>query len=122
MQRPSKESASLVVEDDEDSREVLSLCFSNKAARACKARNRGGGDGGLKSSPSNLPDVIISRFGNADEDGYSLISRIRELPQNNVGGKVAAIALSAFATIDNKQKAFEVGFQKYNTKPFEPDL
>jgi CheY-like chemotaxis protein len=37
------------------------------------------------------------------------------------GGKIPALALSAFASNDNKQKAFDVGFQKYHTKPFEPD-
>ncbi len=35
---------------------------------------------------------------------------------------IPAIALSAFTSQDNKKKAYEVGFQKYHTKPFEPDL
>jgi CheY-like chemotaxis protein len=55
------------------------------------------------------------------EDGYSLINRIRQLPEGK-GGKIPAIALSAFTAIEKKQKAFESGFQKYHTKPFEPDI
>jgi CheY-like chemotaxis protein len=49
-----------------------------------------------------------------------LIERIRNLPVEN-GSKIPALALSAFASNDNKQKAFDAGFQKYHTKPFEPD-
>jgi CheY-like chemotaxis protein len=49
------------------------------------------------------------------------MSRIRNLPTDE-GGKIPAIALSAFTSTENKRKAFEVGFQKYHTKPFEPDL
>ncbi len=55
------------------------------------------------------------------EDGYALMKRIRKFPQEN-GGKVPAIALSAFAAGENKQKAYKCGFQKYHTKPFEPDV
>ncbi|MDQ3042836.1 MAG: hypothetical protein M3R11_10730, partial [Acidobacteriota bacterium] len=48
------------------------------------------------------------------------INRIRKLSAEK-GGNIPAIALSAFASTENKQKAFDVGFQKYHTKPFEPD-
>jgi PAS domain S-box-containing protein len=111
----------LVVEDDEDSREVLSLFLEQCGARVQRAESAKAAMDVLQASPTDLPNVIISDLAMPDEDGYSLISRIRELPQNN-GGNISAIALSAFATKDNKQKAFEVGFQKYSTKPFEPDL
>ena len=55
-----------------------------------------------------------------EEDGYSMISRIRQMPVSE-GGAIPAIALSAFTTIESKQKAFECGFQLYSTKPFEPE-
>ncbi len=74
----------------------------------------------LQKSINNLPDVIVSDLAMPDEDGYSLLTRIRRLPAEN-GGEIPALALSAFATNDNKQKAFDAGFQKYHTKPFEPD-
>jgi CheY-like chemotaxis protein len=67
-----------------------------------------------------LPDVILSDLAMPGGDGYSMIKRIRELPAEE-GGNVPAIALSAFASSDNKKKALESGFQKYSTKPFEPD-
>ncbi len=110
----------LVVEDDMDSREVLQLFLEQSGATvksaesACSAMNL------LRESNGDLPDVIVSDLAMPDEDGYSLISRIRKLSAEK-GGKIPALALSAFASKDNKQKAFDVGFQKYHTKPFEPD-
>ena len=75
----------------------------------------------LLTKPTNgLPDLIISDLAMPDEDGYSLLLRIRQLPPEG-GGTIPAIALSAFTTAESKQKAFESGFQIYSTKPFEPD-
>lgn len=112
----------LIVEDDPDSCEVLQLfleqCggYIQACATSAKEAMRT-----LQTSKNNLPDVIISDLGMSEEDGYTLISRIRKLPVEQ-GGKIPAIALSAFTSIENKKKAFEAGFQKYHTKPFEPDL
>jgi len=74
----------------------------------------------LRESNGDLPNIIVSDLAMPDEDGYSLISRIRKLSAEK-GGDIPAIALSAFASTENKQKALNVGFQKYHTKPFEPD-
>lgn len=120
-ERPLRGITILIVEDDDDSREVLSLFLEQCGARVRSAESAAAAMKILRAAASDLPNVIISDLAMPDEDGYSLISRIRKLPQGN-GGDISAIALSAFATKDNKQKAFEVGFQKYNTKPFEPDL
>jgi CheY-like chemotaxis protein len=72
-------------------------------------------------SPIALPDVIISDLAMPEEDGYSLIGRIRQLPPER-GGKIPALALSAFATNDSKQRALESGFDQYSSKPFEPEI
>lgn len=120
-ERPLEGISLLVVEDDEDSREVLTLFLEQCGARVQSAASAKAAMDVLRNSAADLPNVIISDLAMPDEDGYSLLSRIRELPQHN-GGNISAIALSAFATKDNKQKAFDVGFQKYTTKPFDPDL
>ena len=75
----------------------------------------------LSDSGVGLPDVIVSDLAMPEEDGYSLVSRIRQLPPEK-GGRVPALALSAFASAESRQRAFESGFQRYLTKPFEPDL
>jgi CheY-like chemotaxis protein len=50
-----------------------------------------------------------------------MIERIRELPEDQ-GGKVPAIALSAFGSDDTRNRAMECGFQIVTTKPFDPDI
>lgn len=111
----------LLVEDDDDSREVLELFLRQCGAKVESAESAETAMSLLSGAKGDLPNVIVSDLAMPEEDGYSLISRIRRLP-SQVGGHVPAIALSAFATKENKQKAFASGFQKYTTKPFEPDL
>jgi len=53
-----------------------------------------------------------------DEDGFSLIRKIRELPVEQ-GGKVPAIALTAYARAEDRVKALRSGFQMHVAKPVE---
>jgi PAS domain S-box-containing protein len=110
----------LVVEDDMDSREVLQLFLEQSGATVRSADSAHKAMNFLRESNGDLPNIIVSDLAMPDEDGYSLISRIRKLSAEK-GGDIPAIALSAFASTENKQKALNVGFQKYHTKPFEPD-
>lgn len=111
----------LLVEDDADSREVLQLFLEQNGAIVKSAASAKKAMTLLSRSVGNLPDVIVSDLAMPDEDGYSMINRIRTLPIDD-GGRLPALALSAFATNESKQKALEAGFDKYCTKPFEPDL
>lgn len=110
----------LVVEDDPDSREVLQLLLEQSGAQVKSAESAMTAMSLLQKSKGDLPDIIVSDLAMPDEDGYSLLTRIRKLPVNE-GGQVPALALSAFASKENQRKAFDSGFQKYHTKPFEPD-
>ena len=111
----------LIVEDDPDSCEVLDLFLEQSGAEVVQSMSASEAMSTLKNLKGKLPDVIISDLGMSEEDGYSLMSRIRAM-KSEEGGKIPAIALSAFTSQDNKKKAYEVGFQKYHTKPFEPDM
>jgi CheY-like chemotaxis protein len=110
----------LVVEDDPDSREVLQLFLEQSGAEVESAECASVAMGLIRESTETLPDIIVSDLAMPNEDGYSLLSRIRKLPDEK-GGAIPAIALSAFASSNNKKQAYDVGFQKYHTKPFEPD-
>jgi signal transduction histidine kinase len=103
----------LVVDDDDDSREVVERALSSagatvhsvdsaRAALALLARQR--------------VDVLISDIGMPDEDGYSLIRRVRSLPADR-GGKVPAIALTAYARGVDASRALDAGFQHHVSKP-----
>ena len=118
--RPLSEKKILVVEDDADSREVLQLFLEQSGAEVLGAESAKIAMEILTAPSAGLPDIIISDLAMPEEDGYSLITRIRQMPADR-GGAIPSIALSAFTTVESKQKAFESGFQLYSTKPFEPD-
>lgn len=110
----------LLVEDDLDSREVTQL-FLEQSGASVRSAESARVAMALLVAGEHMPDVIVSDLAMPDEDGYSLIKRIRDLPPEK-GGRIAALALSAFASNESRQKAFSAGFDKYRTKPFEPDL
>ena len=111
----------LIVEDDPDSREVLQLFLEQSGASVRAADSARSAMNLFTDLRTKLPDVIISDLAMPEEDGYSLMTRIRQLPADK-GGKVPALALSAFASAESRQRAFEAGFHRYLTKPFEPGL
>jgi PAS domain S-box-containing protein len=106
----------LVVDDDHDTREILSVML-----------NRYGTDVRAASSAAEAieiftawkPHVLVSDIGMPVEDGYALIGKIRALPEE-MGGDVPAIALTAFAGVQDKERALQTGFQQHLSKPVEP--
>ena len=110
----------LLLEDDNDSREVLQLFLEQSGAQVASAGSTAEAWKLLTESNNGAPDVIVSDLAMPNEDGYSFISRVRKF-NNGTFREIPAMALSAFASAENKKKAFESGFQLYHTKPFEPD-
>ena len=106
----------LVIDDEEDSRalihEVLTDCEVEVVSAASAAE-------GLEILKSQRPDVVISDIGMPGKDGYQLIREIRNLPAR-LGGKIPAIALTAFASSEDRTKAMIAGFQMHLSKPVEP--
>lgn len=106
----------LVVDDDRDNLEWLALLFNRFGAKVETASSAS--EAFHKYLPFK-PDLIISDIGMPDEDGYSLIKRLRELAA--VGGEQKpAIALTAFTKTEDTQRAIAAGFQKHLKKPVEP--
>jgi hypothetical protein len=64
------------------------------------------------------PHVLISDIGMPEEDGYDLIRRIRKLPAER-GGRVPAIALTAYARAEDRMQALRAGYQMHVPKPVE---
>lgn len=110
----------LVVEDDQDSREVLQLFLEQSGAQVESAKSAADAWKLLTNSSEDAPDVIVSDLAMPVEDGYSFITRVRHLNKKDLQ-EIPAMALSAFASPENKAKAIACGFQLYHTKPFEPD-
>ena len=106
----------LVVDDHEDARELVSMVLSQAGAETILA---GSAEAALASFKREKPDVLISDIGMPDEDGFMLISRIRTLSAEE-GGDIPAIALTAYATEEDRQRALGAGFENHVSKPIEP--
>ncbi len=65
------------------------------------------------------PDVLVSDIGMPNEDGYTLIRRVRALGAER-GGNVPAVALTAYARAEDRMRAIRAGFQMHVPKPVEP--
>jgi PAS domain S-box-containing protein len=106
----------LVVDDDQDNLDLLKLLLSRYGAKVVTANS-------VAEAMSQLlhyhPNIIVSDIGMPIEDGYQFIRKIRALPQDK-GGKIPAIALTAFAKTEDREKALSLGFQKHITKPVDP--
>jgi CheY-like chemotaxis protein len=106
----------LVVDDDHDTREILSVMLTRygpevrAAASAAEA---------MEIFSQWKPDVLVSDIGMPIEDGYALIRKVRALSPEE-GGEVPAIALTAFAGVSDKESALAAGFQQHLSKPVEP--
>ncbi|HTL37265.1 MAG TPA: PAS domain S-box protein [Kofleriaceae bacterium] len=103
----------LIVDDDDDARELIGDALAELGARVERASSAAMAIEQLQKEP---PNVLISDIGMPAEDGYSLIRRVRALPPER-GGETPAIALTAYARAEDIRKAEEAGFQLHVVKP-----
>jgi CheY-like chemotaxis protein len=107
----------LVVEDDEDSREMLETILRHHGAGVWTAENV---ENGFASFVSNKPDILISDVGLPEQDGYDLIRRIRRLSPEQ-GGQVPAIALTGYVSVHDQHEALNAGYDEHLSKPIDTD-
>ena len=70
--------------------------------------------------PQAKPDILLSDIGMPEMDGYMLIRKVRTLTPKQ-GGRIPAIALTAYAGDTNQQQVLAAGFQTHISKPIEPE-
>lgn len=107
----------LVVDDEKDTRQLLQQVLNHFGADVTIA---GSASEGFSEFTAKKPDILISDIGMPEEDGYSLIRRIRKLSAEQ-GGKTPAVALTAYARPQDRMHALTSGFQTHVSKPVEPD-
>jgi CheY-like chemotaxis protein len=105
----------LIVDDDADARAMLRRMLSDFHARVVLS---GSAEEGLRCMQEARPALIISDIGMPDIDGYTFIRRVRDLPEEQ-GGRTPAIALTAFARAEDRQRALLAGFQRHVAKPVD---
>jgi CheY-like chemotaxis protein len=107
----------LVVEDEPSAIEALLELFNSCGA---EARGAGSAAEALVVLGNWKPDVLISDIAMPGEDGYSLIRKIRRIPADQ-GGMIPAVALTAYAKIEDRVTILGAGFQMYLSKPADPN-
>ena len=106
----------LVVDDDPDGRELARRLLSECAAKVLVA---GSAAEALALLESNRPDVLVSDIGMPEVDGFELLRRLRAMDQER-GGRLPAIALTALARSQDRTRALHAGFVAHLSKPVEP--
>jgi signal transduction histidine kinase/ActR/RegA family two-component response regulator len=108
----------LVVEDEADALELLSTILEKYGADVMAVTSVKEALTIIETASDRRPDVLVSDIGMPDEDGYSLIRKLRQLEAQR-GGRLPAIALTAYARNDDRQQALLAGFQMHLTKPVD---
>ena len=106
----------LIVDDDADNREMLAMTLEHCGARVTTA---GSAAEALCRLEEERPHVLISDIGLPDEDGFSLLRKVRALPDSR-GGNTPAIALTGRERHGDAALT-DGGFQVHLTKPVTPE-
>ncbi|MFY0582187.1 response regulator [Cystobacter fuscus] len=104
------------MDDEHDTRELLRTLLEECHAQVSTAASVAEG---LERLKQELPDVLVSDIGMPGEDGFTLISRVRALPPKD-GGRTPAVALTAYARVEDRTRVLLAGFHSHVPKPVEP--
>ncbi|HKZ02297.1 MAG TPA: ATP-binding protein [Pyrinomonadaceae bacterium] len=106
----------LVVDDDEDTREMVTMIFQRCGSEVRAASNA---SEALETFYGWQPEVMICDIEMPDEDGYSLISRVRAA-ESNGAVQTPAVALTGYARSEDRARALAAGYQLHIAKPIDP--
>lgn len=108
--------AVLVVDDQPDACEFVARILAECGANARTATSATAALEAIREAP---PTVLVSDIGMPQMDGYELMRRVRALPAER-GGRVPAIAMTAFARSTDRDRALAAGFDLHLPKPVDP--
>ena len=106
----------LLVDDDPETLATLTALLEERGAQIKAASSVGDA---FEAFQTWRPDVLISDIGMPEEDGYALIHKIRGCGHQH-GAHVPAIALTAYARVEDRLKILSSGFQMHVPKPVDP--
>ena len=106
----------LAVDDEPDARQLLMTLFKRCGAEVAAC---GTAAETLQLLKTFEPDILVSDIGLPEEDGYSLIRKIRGNEKDS-DKRLPAIALTAYARSEDRLKALSAGYNMYISKPVEP--
>lgn len=108
----------LVVDDELDSRDLVNAIVTRCGGevKCCESAAEA-----MKTFRDWKPHLLVSDIGMPVEDGYTLITKIRKL-RLKLAKEIPAIALTAYATDDDRARSLAAGFQVHVAKPIEPEV
>lgn len=106
----------LIVDDEEDARHLLTTILEQYGAQVIAVASA---SDALLALQKVCPHIMVSDIGMPQEDGYALIRQVRALPAER-GGRVPAVALTAYARAEDRTQALLAGFQLHVPKPVNP--
>jgi PAS domain S-box-containing protein len=112
----------LVVDDQEEARAILSQILIEYGAQVTAVPS-GAEALALLSAPSSgkRPDVLILDIAMPEEDGFTVLKKVRELEAaQSAGTRIPAVALTAFGRSEDRRRTLQAGFQMHIVKPVEP--
>ena len=104
----------LVVEDDADTRDLLATVLAEHGAVPTTTANA---RDGMTAMRRGVPDVLVCDIAMPGDDGYTFISKVRSTLD---GAHVPALALTAHARVEDRDRALKAGFDLHLAKPVEP--
>jgi CheY-like chemotaxis protein len=104
----------LVVEDDADTRDLLATVLAEHGAIPTTTANARDGMTAMRRA---VPDVLVCDIAMHGEDGYTFIAQVRSTQD---GAQVPAVALTAYARVEDRDRALRAGFDVHLSKPVEP--
>jgi CheY-like chemotaxis protein len=107
----------LVVDDDLDTLEMLKVILQNRGAEVITASSA---CDALTALEHSVPDALVSDLAMPEHDGHELIAHIRQRGPER-GGNIPAIAVTAYARVEDRVRALTAGFQMYVPKPIDPN-
>ncbi len=107
----------LVVEDEEDAREFVGALLESRGA---SVRLTASAAEAYVSLAEGVPDVIVSDIGMPGEDGYAFARRLRTFPREQ-GGVTPIVALTAYASAQDRRRAIEAGYDYHLPKPVDSE-
>lgn len=106
----------LVVDDDEDTVQILGVMLEDSRANVQKASSV---SEALETLEWYQPDVVVSDLAMPGEDGYSFIRKLRERDASN-GTNTPAVALTSYVRVEDRTRALAAGFNMFVPKPVQP--
>jgi CheY-like chemotaxis protein len=106
----------LLIEDDDDTRDVVLRLLEAAGAEVVPAGSAGEGMGLFLS---RRPDLLLVDIAMPGEDGLSFMRKVRAL-EPSAGGRTPAAALTARAVLEDRLESLRAGFQAHMAKPVPP--